>query len=161
MKNLIFIAIALLIAYFAYSQLTNNKNAATSNSQQASQQVDSTLISVAKDNAAVFIITPGNKNSVTSPFKVEFGITNMAIAPAGSDLPNSGHHHLLIDLAELPDMSQPLPASEQIVHFGKGQTETELDLPPGEHTLQLLMGNYLHIPHQQPVLSKRITITVE
>ena len=74
---------------------------------------------------------------------------------------NTGHHHILIDVDELPDMSMPLPTTENIVHFGGGQTQTTLTLSPGTHTLQLLLGNHLHVPHDQPVLSEKITITVE
>ena len=85
----------------------------------------------------------------------------MTIAPAGTDQPNSGHHHLLIDVAEAPDMKQPLPANEHVVHFGKGQTETQVTLPPGKHTLQLVFANYLHIPHDPPVVSKQFTVTVK
>lgn len=133
-----------------------------------SEQVDqllaaaaSSLISSAPENAAVFIMEPGDGAVVSSPLTVKFGITNMVVAPAGQDIQNSGHHHLLIDLDTLPDMDQPLPASEQIIHFGGGETETTIELEPGTHTLQLLLGNYLHIPHDQPVLSKKITVTVK
>ena len=85
----------------------------------------------------------------------------MQVAAAGTNIENSGHHHLLIDMDELPDLSTPLPATEQLVHFGKGQTETQIELSAGTHTLQLLLGNYLHIPHDAPVISKKITITVQ
>ena len=93
--------------------------------------------------------------------KVVFGIEGMLVAPAGTDTPNSGHHHLLINVQEMPDMTMPLPASENIVHFGKGQTETTLTLAPGTHRLQLLLGNYAHIPHNPPVMSEVIEITVK
>ena len=76
-------------------------------------------------------------------------------------MPNTGHHHLLIDVDELPNMTLPIPADENHVHFGGGQTETILSLAPGGHTLQLLLGNYLHIPHDPPVVSKKIRITVQ
>ena len=86
----------------------------------------------------------------------------MGIAPAGVKFDNSGHHHLLIDTPLPTDMSQPLPVIEnKIVHFGKGQTETTLTLPAGKHTLQLVLGDQLHIPHNPPVVSKQITITVQ
>ena len=119
------------------------------------------LITSAAENAEVFIIEPQPDSVITSPLTVKFGIANMVIAPAGDDQSNSGHHHLLIDLAELPDMSQPLPANENIIHFGKGQTETTLELTPGQHTLQLLLGNYLHVPHSEPVISEEISVIVE
>jgi hypothetical protein len=85
----------------------------------------------------------------------------MGVAPAGIKFDHTGHHHLLID-SELPaDLSQPLPASEKSVHFGKGQTETTLTLAPGKHTLQLVFADMLHVPHDPAVVSKKITITVE
>ena len=110
--------------------------------------------------AKVFIISPKNGATVTSPVTVKFGIKGMTIAPAGTKTPNTGHHHLLIDTDPPADMSQPLPATDKIVHFGKGQTETTLNLPPGKHTLQLLLGDANHIPHNPPVISRKITITV-
>ena len=85
----------------------------------------------------------------------------MGVAPAGNPIPNTGHHHLLIDLAELPDLAKPLAANDNIVHFGAGQTETELSLAPGEHTLQLLLADFSHVPHNPPVISEKITITVK
>jgi len=94
-------------------------------------------------------------------FTVKFSVSEMGIAPAGTQAQNTGHHHLLIDVAELPDMNHPLPATDNIRHFGKGQTEAELTLPEGQHTLQLLFADYAHIPHSPPVMSKKITITVK
>jgi hypothetical protein len=111
--------------------------------------------------AEVYIISPKNGATVHSPFKVQFGLAKqMGIAPAGVKFDNTGHHHLLIDTAPPADMGAPLPATDKIVHFGKGQTETTLTLPPGKHTLQLLLADMNHVPHQPPVISKRITITV-
>jgi hypothetical protein len=112
-------------------------------------------------NASVYIIEPVDGATVPSTFTVKFGLKGMSIAPAGTDSPNSGHHHLLVDVAELPDLTQPLPANEHILHFGKGQTETQVTLPPGPHTLQLVFANYLHIAHVPAVVSKRITVTVK
>jgi len=112
--------------------------------------------------AKVFIIAPKNHATVSNPVTVRFGLEGMSIAPAGTQLANSGHHHLLIDTAVPKDLSQPLPAIEnKVVHFGKGQTETTLTLPPGTHTLQLVLGDYLHVPHNPPVVSKKITIVVK
>ena len=91
---------------------------------------------------------------------MRFGLADMGVAPAGVIFENSGHHHLLINVSELPDMRLPIPADEQHVHFGLGQTETEITLPPGEHRLQLLLGNHLHIPHDPPVMSEVITVRV-
>jgi len=119
------------------------------------------LISESPADADVFILEPGDGATVTSPVTVKFGITNMVVAKAGDNVDNSGHHHLLIDLDKLPDMTAPLPATDQIIHFGGAQTETTIELAPGTHTLQLLLGNYLHIPHDKPVMSTKISITVE
>lgn len=111
--------------------------------------------------AKVFIISPKNGATVTSPVTVKFGIKGMTLAPAGTKDANTGHHHLLIDTDPPADLSQPIPAvPDKVVHFGKAQTETTLTLPPGKHTLQLLLGDANHIPHNPPVLSKKITITV-
>ena len=116
--------------------------------------------SAAGEDAAVYFVSPADGDIVQSPVKVIFGLSGMGIAPAGTNVPNTGHHHLIID-APLPDPDMPIPASENHVHFGKGQTETVLELVPGEHTLQLMLGDWLHIPHDQPVVSEVITITVE
>lgn len=119
------------------------------------------IISAAPANAYAYLIAPTDGATVSSPVTVKFGLSGMGVAPAGIDKDNTGHHHLLVDLAELPDLTQPLPATDPIKHFGGGQTETQLELAPGEHTLQLLLGNYAHVPHDKPVLSEKITITVD
>ncbi len=116
--------------------------------------------SPAPNGANVYLIAPTDGQMVTSPLKVQFGLSGMGIAPAGVERDNTGHHHLLVDMAELPALNEPLQASEQLKHFGAGQTETELSLPPGEHTLQLVLGNASHVPHNPPVLSEQITINV-
>jgi hypothetical protein len=110
--------------------------------------------------AEVYIISPKNGAKVASPFVVQFGLKGMGIAPAGVKFDNTGHHHLLIDTDAPTDLNAPLPASDKVVHFGKGQTETTLTLPPGTHTLQLLLGDSGHVPHNPPVISKKITVTV-
>jgi hypothetical protein len=110
--------------------------------------------------AVVFIISPANGETVSSPVNIKFGVSGIEVAPAGEMQSNSGHHHLLID-ASLPDMSGPIPKDEQHVHFGKGQTETSVELSPGEHTLQLVLGDWAHVPHSPPVVSNTLTITVE
>jgi hypothetical protein len=92
-------------------------------------------------------------------FRVWFGLRHMGVAPAGVDKPNSGHHHLLID-ADLPPDDQPIPNDRNHLHFGGGQTEAIVELAPGTHTLQLIMGDQNHIPHDPPVVSQLITITV-
>jgi hypothetical protein len=119
------------------------------------------LISTSPDNAEVYIISPADGAVVSSPVNIVFGLKNMGVAPAGVDKKNTGHHHLLIDVDSLPSLSAPLPASDNLKHFGGGQTETMLSLKPGEHTLQLILGNYLHVPHVKPVMSDKITITVK
>ena len=115
--------------------------------------------SVAADAPRVFIISPTDGETVTSPVTVEFGIDGYDVAPAGTYEPNTGHHHLLIDTG-LPALDQPIPADDNHVHFGKGQTSTTLELAPGEHTLQLLLGDGNHVPHGEPLVSEVITITV-
>lgn len=110
--------------------------------------------------AKAYIISPADGDTVSSPVMVKFGLDGMEVAPAGTDKPNSGHHHLLID-TKLPAMNKPIPSDDNHKHFGKGQTETKLDLKPGKHTLQLLLGDKGHVPHNPPVKSKKITITVK
>jgi hypothetical protein len=112
--------------------------------------------------AEVYIISPKDGAIVHSPVLVQFGLKKvMGIAPAGVKFDNTGHHHLLIDTDPPADQSAPLPATDKIVHFGKGQTETTVDLSPGKHTLQLVFADANHIPHSPPVISKKITITVK
>ena len=112
------------------------------------------------DGARVFFISPSDGDSVSNPVRIEFGIEGMTVVKAGEVQPQSGHHHLIVD-AGLPELSLPIPASEQYIHFGDASTSTELTLAPGEHTLQLLLGDHLHIPHEPPVASAVITVTVE
>jgi hypothetical protein len=116
--------------------------------------------SPAPADAELYFISPKDGDVVPSTFTVRFGLRGMGVAPAGVDAPNTGHHHLLIDLDEQPSPKVPLPANEHVKHFGAGQTETEITLAPGTHTLQLMLGNHLHIPHDPPVVSEKITITV-
>lgn len=111
------------------------------------------------DGARVFFITPADGDTVISPVRIEFGIEGMSIVPAGDATEHSGHHHLIVN-AGLPATDMPIPASENYIHFGDGSTSTTLELEPGEHTLQLLLGDHLHIPHDPPVSSEVITITV-
>ena len=112
--------------------------------------------------ATVYFINLKDGDTVTSPFKVQFGLTGMGVAPAGSQNPNTGHHHLLIDTQLSPEqMKQPIPADAQHRHFGGGQTEAVLMLPAGQHTLQLVFADGSHIPHNPPVVSPVITVTVK
>ena len=110
--------------------------------------------------ASVFFIAPADGATLASPVTIEFGIEGMSVAPAGVNDAHSGHHHLLIDTG-LPALDLPVPADANHIHFGDGSTSTQLTLDPGEHTLQLLLADHLHIPHEPPVTSATITITVE
>lgn len=117
--------------------------------------------SPAPKNAYLYIGWPNDGEVISSDnFRVWFGLRNMGVAPAGVEKPLTGHHHLIID-APLPPMDEEIPADNNHVHFGKGQTETRITLAPGTHTLQLLMGDHNHVPHNPPVMSKKITITVK
>jgi hypothetical protein len=111
--------------------------------------------------AELYFITPNDGDTVTGDVVVRFGLKGMGVAPAGSDVAKTGHHHLLVDVAQLPKGDQPIPSDDTHRHFGGGQTETTLKLPPGKHTLQLLLGDKNHIPHVPPVVSQKITITVK
>lgn len=112
--------------------------------------------------AEVYIISPADGAKVKGPVVVRFGLKGMGVAPAGIQMENTGHHHLFVDTDLPTDMTKPIGMIDnKIIHFGKGQTETTVTLPPGKHTLQLLLGDYLHVPNATPVASKKITITVE
>src|ERR1700756_3476246 len=115
----------------------------------------------APSNASVYIISPKDGDTVTNPFRVQFGLSGMGVAPAGVDEPNTGHHHLLIDENEPLDPNEPIPQDKTHLHFGAGQTEALIELPPGKHTLQLVLGDAKHYPFNPPVISKKITITVK
>ena len=146
MKFGIFIAAALLVS--------------TANAQMPRQE--------APDNAQLYFVSPAHGEIVSSPVRVKFGLQNMGVAPATAfqdaatlkQFPNTGHHHIIID-APLPAMDMPVPANANYVHFGTGATEATLNLAPGEHTLQLILGDALHIPHDPAVISEQITIIVE
>ena len=116
--------------------------------------------SAAPDKARVYFISPTDGQVVKGPVTVRFGLENMGVAPAGTAGEGIGHHHLVVD-SPLPALDQPLPKDDKHLHFGKGQTETVLKLAPGKHTLQLVLGDANHIPHQPAVVSERITITVK
>jgi len=109
----------------------------------------------------VYFISPADGDQVSNPVTVRFGLSGMGVAPAGTDKANTGHHHLLIDVDGTPPAGQPLPSDAQHKHFGGGQTETSVELTPGKHTLQLVLGDMNHVPHEPPVMSEKITIEVE
>ena len=119
----------------------------------------------ASENAKVFIVEPTDNQIFTieqaKKINVVFGSKNILIKPAGELVPNSGHHHLLINVDLLPDLSMPIPASDQFIHFGKGQESTVIDLPKGRHKLQLILGNHVHVPHKPPVMSDPIYVEVK
>ncbi len=116
---------------------------------------------ISDKNESIYIISPKNGDEVLSPVKVIFGLKNMGVAPAGTIKSNTGHHHLLVNLNKLPDLKSPLPSNENIIHFGLGQTETEVKLKKGSNTLQLILGDHMHKPHQPPLISKKIKIIVK
>ena len=112
------------------------------------------------EDATVRIANIEDRATLPTTFVVKFEVTGMEIAPAGKDVPNSGHHHLFIDVKELGSASLPLPASDNIIHYGAGQTEAEITLPPGRHTLQLMFADYRHMLFDPVVMSDQIDITV-
>ena len=111
--------------------------------------------------AMAYIIEPADGARVTNPVRVVFGLKGMGVAPAGVDRNDAGHHHLLVDAPLPTDLGLPLANDEQHRHFGGGQTEVELTLAPGRHTLQMLLGDHLHIPHDPPIVSSVVTIEVQ
>ena len=117
-------------------------------------------LSHAPEDAWLYFIEPADGATVSGSFSVKFGLSGMGVAPAGVEKTHTGHHHLLINVDSV-DLTKPLPSSDQYRHFGGGQTETELMLEPGTYTLQLVLGNHMHIPHYPPVISDKITVTVK
>lgn len=118
--------------------------------------------------AEVYFINIEDGQTVTSPVRIKFGLRGMGVAPAGAEMEMTGHHHLFINRPPLgqgedgaDELANGIPADENHIHFGGGQTETEIDLPPGTHTLQLVLGDAGHVPHSTPVVSDVITVTVE
>ena len=111
-------------------------------------------------NESIYIISPKDGAQVTNPVKVIFGLKGIGVSPAGIIKKNTGHHHLLINIDELPDLKLPLPSNENLIHFGLGQTETEVRLKKGINTLQLVLGDHMHKPHEPPLISKKIKIIV-
>ena len=110
-------------------------------------------------NPKVYFINLEDGDRVESPFLIQFGLSGMGIAPAGTDRSNTGHHHLLINVDDI-DLSKPIPSSSNHIHFGGGQTESLVDLMPGDYSMQLVLGDMTHTPHNPPLISQRINITV-
>ncbi|RHW76419.1 DUF4399 domain-containing protein [Colwellia sp. RSH04] len=115
--------------------------------------------SVAPKSANAYIISPANGATVNETFTIKFGLKDMGVSPAGFEKKHTGHHHLLIDMDKLPPLDRPLGGD--VKHFGGGQTETTLTLAKGTHTLQLILGDHRHVPHNPAVVSEKITITVK
>ena len=116
--------------------------------------------SKASSGAKVYFVSPADGATVSNPVKVVFGLSGMGVAPAGINKDNTGHHHLIIN-GELKDLTAPIPNDDKHKHFGGGQTETTIELPSGQHTLQLVLGDFKHVPHSPPVTSETITINVK
>jgi hypothetical protein len=114
----------------------------------------------APKDAHLYIIWPNDGETIKGPFWCRFGLRNMGVAPAGVKKENTGHHHLLIDVDEKLNPDEPIPSDRRHLHFGGGQTEARIELPPGKHTLQLVLGDDEHRPHDSPVVSKKISVTV-
>jgi hypothetical protein len=156
-------AITLLIAACgqeASEPVTADEPAAAATEAPAAEPV-ALPRSASPEGARVFFITPADGETVSNPVKIEFGIEGMSVVAAGTDEMHSGHHHLIID-ADLPEnLGMPIPADDNYIHFGDASTSTEITLEPGQHTLQLLLGDHMHLPHDPPVTSDVITITVE
>jgi hypothetical protein len=113
-------------------------------------------------DAKAYFINIKDGDTVTSPVTIRFGLSGMGIAPAGTEVENTGHHHLIIDeKMEGEALNEAIPVDEHHMHFGKGQTEATVTLPKGKHTLQLLLGDWSHVPHKTPVMSDVITVNVE
>ena len=121
--------------------------------------VDPSLRTPAPADARVYFVDLHDGSVIAQKATIRFGLINMGVAPAGIDKPNTGHHHLLID-TKLPPLDEPIPNDFNHLHFGAGQTEATVTLPPGKHTLQLLLGDANHVPHNPPVMSKPITVIV-
>lgn len=149
-----------LLTMIASCNQNNTDNQTNAENNEAATSAPKIKRSEAPEDAVVYFITPRPNTVLSSPIKVEFGVTAMEIVPSGQNTPLTGHHHIIID-ADLPDMNFPIPADENYIHFGDGSSETTLNLDKGDHTLQLIIGDYLHIPHNPPVYSDKITITVE
>ena len=160
MKNTILPALLLLTLLSACSDKPAPEPAAQATPANEAAKPAMPARSESPADATVFFVSPADGETVSNPVRVVFGVAGMAVVPAGTDAPHSGHHHLLID-TDVPDIGLPIPKDENHIHFGDGSTETEITLPAGEHKLQLLLGDHLHIPHDPPLMSDIITITVE
>lgn len=153
-KQLILVAAGILLVSSACDGKRESPTSPPSETATAPQRAKSA------PGARVFIIEPQNGATVSSPVTIKFGAEGIALEKAGTVVDNSGHHHLLVDTPEVPAFDQPLPFSDRLIHFGQAQTEASLNLTPGTHTLQLIFAGGNHIPHDPPVVSERIAVTV-
>lgn len=144
----------------AFADTYSDLKSAAKSQAQSQLATKLNLPTAAPADAKAYIISPKDGETVTGPVKVVFGLAGAGVAPAGVQSPNTGHHHLLIDDPKV-DLALPLPATDQIKHFGAGQTETSLTLKPGKHTLQLVLGDYKHQAFNPSISSEKITITVK
>lgn len=157
------IGLALLLALGATAVQADWKSDMKEKAKAAAAQTAQEKLGLplaAPPGAKVYFIEPKNGAEITGPVKVVFGLAGMGVAPAGTNVENTGHHHLLIDDPQV-DLATALPSSDTVKHFGQGQTETAVTLKPGKHTLQLVLGDYKHQPHNPAVVSEKITITVK
>ncbi len=150
----------LLSASIVHADLAKDLKAAAVQKASNATAEKLSLPTTAPAGAKVYIISPKDGDTVSGPVKVQFGLSGAGIAPAGTQVEGTGHHHLLIDDPKV-DLTQPMPATDNIKHFGKGQTETSLDLKPGKHTLQLVFADWKHQPFNPSIASDKITITVK
>lgn len=120
-----------------------------------------TAATPAPKGAEVFIVSPEDGATVPQAFTVKFGVKDIALAPAGDVTKNTGHHHLLIDVDQLPAAGAPIPTDANHMHFGKAQTQADIKLAPGKHTLQLILGDSGHMPFDPSIVSKKITVNVK
>jgi hypothetical protein len=162
MRTLCFalLALAPLLVACTSDEREPTAEAAPADATPAEQAPTALPRTASPEGARVFFISPTDGETVTNPITVVFGIEGMTVVPAGDNTAHSGHHHLLID-TDLPDPGLPIPKDDNHVLFGDGSTAPEITLAPGEHTLQLMLGDHLHIPHDPPVVSEQITIRVE
>lgn len=113
------------------------------------------------EGARVYFAELKDGDTVEKTFRVKFRVDGMYVRRAGNNVANSGHHHLLIDVKNLPPLDEPLPQTESVHHFDKSQKQAVITMPPGEHTMQLIFADYRHVPHDPPVMSEVITVIVE
>lgn len=159
MMSLLNFAEGIIMAFFKSTVLALALSAGVSLAAQAEDHA----AHVWPEGASAYIVSPADGATVKSPLTVVFGLKGMGVAPAGIDKPKTGHHHLLIDVPAPSgeDLDYAIAADDNHVHFGGGQTETSVTLAPGKHTLQLIMGDANHVPHNPPLVSDVVTITVE